>query len=356
MLDMGRNSEILKVAFVGWGRIAQNHLSAIRSLGVRAELVAIADPCPSARDDAHAKTGAPVFEKMTELLSSVRPDVVAVLTPSGLHPKLCIEAMRAGCHAISEKPMATTWTDGVDMVRCADEFGRRLFVVKQNRFNPTVVRLKRAMDAGRFGRVHLLSASVFWHRPQSYYDAAPWRGTSELDGGAISNQASHYVDLLQWIGGKVVDVQSIVATLGRAIEMEDTALVSLRYSSGALGQLSVSMLTYPANLEGSITVMGSHGTARIAGSALNRVEAWQFADSIDADAHVADASYEIQSVYGNGHGPYYGAVWDELQGIEASGSVASDGRDGLKSLAIIQAAYESHARAQRVSLSRFCIE
>ncbi len=347
---MDTSAQPLKVGFVGWGRIAQSHWAAVQALGPCAELAGVTDVCSVARASAAEQTGVATFDTLGRMMSSVNLDVVCVLTPSGTHPSLCMEAMRAGAHAICEKPMATRWSDGLAMADCAQKVGRRLFVVKQNRFNPTVMRLKRAANEGRFGRMHMLCANVFWQRPQSYYDAAAWRGTEALDGGAIANQASHYVDLLQWLGGGVSDVFSTNATIGREIEMEDTALLSMRFDSGALGQLCVSMLTYPVNLEGSITVMGSHGTARISGTALNKVEVWQFDDQATDDVSVSTNNYETKSVYGSGHGPYYRSVWDELQGLNGSHGLTPDAREGLKSLGIIQAAYLSNSSRKNVSI------
>src|SRR5690606_31003439 len=200
-----------------------------------------------------------------ELLRSTDADVVTLCTPSGLHPDQAIQVATAGRHVMTEKPMATRWTDGLRMVKACDEADVYLFVVKQNRRNATLQLLKRAMEKKRFGRIHMVTINVFWSRPQSYYESAKWRGTWEFDGGALMNQASHYVDLVDWLIGPVESVQAYVATLARNIQVEDTATVGIRWRSGALGSVNVTMLTYPRNLEGSITIIGEKGTVRVGG-------------------------------------------------------------------------------------------
>ena len=236
-----------------------------------------------------------------------------------------IDAAKVGLHVCTEKPMATRWSDGYDGVR--DEAGVHLFVVKQNRFNSTLQLVKRQLKAGRFGQLAMVAVNVFWQRPQSYYDQDAWRGTWEFDGGA-TNQASHYIDLLDWLVGPVESMSASIATLGRAIEVEDTAAMQLRWRNGALGTMVVTMLTYPKNLEGSITLLGETGTVRIGGQAVNQIEHWAFADESPDDKEVEQASYQTSSVYGFGHPPYYANVLDALQG---KSEPLCDGREGLKS-------------------------
>jgi UDP-N-acetyl-2-amino-2-deoxyglucuronate dehydrogenase len=233
------------------------------------------------------------------------------------------------------------------MVRSAERAGVRLFVVKQNRHNPTLQLLKRAVMAGRFGRIGLVTVNVFWSRPQSYYDSAPWRGTWALDGGAFMNQASHYVDMLDWLIGPVESVQAYTATLGRKIEAEDTGVLALRWRDGALGSLNVTMLTHPRNLEGSVTVLGERGTVRVGGVAVNRIEHWDFATPEPMDSDVELASYETSSVYGKGHLRYYDNV---IQTLRGEAGPETDGREGLRSLEILIATYLSARDGRRVTL------
>lgn len=337
----------VRFALVGCGRIAANHVESLRQHADRAELVDVCDSNPAALAAAVAATGARGHASLTELLAHSTADCVVLTTPSGLHPAQAIEAARAGRHVMTEKPMATRWKDGLAMVRACDEAGVRLFVVKQNRRNRTLQLLKRALEAHRFGRIYSVAVNVFWSRPQSYYDSATWRGTWEFDGGALMNQASHYVDLLDWLIGPVESVSAYTATLARRIEVEDTAVAALKWRNGALGTVNVTMLTYPKNLEGSITVLGEHGSVRIGGLAVNRIDHWEFATPHDMDTELDDANYQTTSVYGFGHPLYYDNVLKTLCG---EAEPETDGREGLKSLELLIALYLSARDGKRVNL------
>jgi UDP-N-acetyl-2-amino-2-deoxyglucuronate dehydrogenase len=337
----------VRFALAGCGRISGNHIDAIARHAGRAELVAVCDNRAAALEAAVARTGARGFGSLDALLAGSDADVIVLATPSGLHPLQAVDAARAGRHVLTEKPMATKWDEGMAMVRACREAGVKLFVVKQNRLNPTMQLLKGAIDGGRFGRVFLAAVNVFWTRPQSYYDDAPWRGRWDMDGGAFLNQASHYVDMVDWLVGPVDSVHAYTATLAREIEAEDTGVMSLRLRRGGLASINVTMLTHGKNFEGSITVLGEHGTVRIGGVAVNQIQHWEFADARPEDAAVRDASYAAPSVYGFGHPLYYANVIDTLRG-EAQAQV--DGYEGLRSLEVVIAAYRSARDGVRVGL------
>ena len=346
ILPTVRDREI-RIGVVGCGRISKNHFSAIAQFADDLQLVAVCDVDPEVLATHERQHGVPGYRSLEEMLSGEKLDLVVLATPSGLHPEQTITAARYKVSVVTEKPMATRWEDGLRMVRACDEAGVRLFVVKQNRRNPTLQLLRRALRDGRFGRIHLVQMSVFWTRPQSYYDQGNgWRGTWEFDGGAFMNQASHYIDLLQWMVGPVEAVQAMTSTT-RDIEAEDTGVLNIKWRSGALGSVSVTMLTYPRNLEGSITVLGETGTARIGGVAVNEVQAWEFADKRDYDDEVKAASYQTTSVYGFGHPMYYRNVVDSIRGDAIA---ETDGRAGLKSLELLVAAYRSARDGRTVSL------
>jgi len=258
-----------------------------------------------------------------------------------------ITAARAGRHVLSEKPMATKFEEGQAMVRACRDAGVRLFVVKQNRLNATVQLVKKALDEGRFGRICMSTVNVFWTRPQSYYDSAAWRGTWEFDGGAFMNQASHYVDLLDWICGPVESVMAYTGTLARDIEVEDTGVAALKWRNGAMGSINVTMLTHPKNFEGSITILGEKGTVRVGGVAVNEISHWEFDAPHEMDAEIAEASYQTTSVYGFGHPLYYDNVINTLRG---EAEAETDGREGLKSLELLIAMYMSARDGKRVNL------
>ena len=222
-----------RVVLVGCGRISERHFDAIADRP-ELQLVAVADEVADRARTAGERLGIPAFTSYAAMLAETEAEVAVICTPSGLHPRHGIMAAERGLHVVVEKPMATRLEEADALVRACDEHGVHLFVVKQNRLNPGIQLLKRALDRGRFGRVFLANTTVRWNRPQSYYDTAPWRGTWEFDGGALMNQASHYVDMIQWLVGPVESVSAKTATLARRIESEDTGVALLRFRNGAL--------------------------------------------------------------------------------------------------------------------------
>jgi UDP-N-acetyl-2-amino-2-deoxyglucuronate dehydrogenase len=337
----------LRFALVGCGRISAHHIEALARHRERAEWVAVCDTDPAALAQAVQATGAPGYPTLAALLAASDADVIVLATPSGLHPQQAIICAQSGRHVLSEKPMATKWGEGLAMVRACRDAGVKLFVVKQNRLNATLQLLKRAIDGRRFGHIHMVTVNVFWTRPQSYYDAARWRGRWDLDGGAFMNQASHYVDMVDWLVGPVDNVHAYTATQLRDIEAEDSGVMSLRLRSGGLASINVTMLTHAKNLEGSITVLGERGTVRVGGLAVNRIDHWEFDEALPEDAQVHTAATTPSSVYGFGHPLYYANVIDTLRG-EAHAEV--DGYEGLRSLEVIIAAYRSARDGVRVGL------
>ena len=335
------------MAIVGCGRISKNHFNSIEKHGAEIELAAICDVDPIVLAEHAKQHGVPAYRDMEDMLQQEQIDLVALCTPSGIHPSQTVIAAKHGVHVMTEKPMATRWNDGVRMVRACDEARVRLFVVKQNRHNTTLQLLKRAISEKRFGKIHMVHLNVFWTRPQSYYDQGNgWRGTWEFDGGAFMNQASHYVDLLDWLIGPVEKIQAMMSTT-RDIEVEDTGVLNVKWRNGALGSMSVTMLTYPKNLEGSITILGEKGTVRIGGVAVNEIQLWDFEESRDYDQQIQTASYDTTSVYGFGHPLYYKNVIDVLRG---NAEPETDGREGLKSLEVLIAAYLAARDGKTISL------
>jgi UDP-N-acetyl-2-amino-2-deoxyglucuronate dehydrogenase len=337
----------IRFALVGCGRIADKHFEALEAHAERAELVAVCDTDQSALARAVARTRAKGFAALGEVLAGSNADVIVLATPSGIHAAQTIQAAEAGRHVVTEKPMATRWHDGKAMVAACDRADVALFVVKQNRQNATVQLLRQAIAARRFGRIYMVSVNVFWSRPQGYYDSAPWRGTWEYDGGAFMNQASHYVDLLDWLIGPVESVHAFTATLARHIEVEDTGVASVRWRSGALGSVSVTMLVHDKNFEGSLTVIGEKGTVRLGGVAVNEIQHWQFAEPAPEDAGIRAASYATASVYGHGHPLYYDNV---IRALRGEAKAETDGREGLRSLELLIGMYLSARDGKTVGL------
>jgi UDP-N-acetyl-2-amino-2-deoxyglucuronate dehydrogenase len=243
--------------------------------------------------------------------------------------------------------MGTNYKDAKELIDTCDREGVQLHVVHQNRLNTTIDTLKKAVDKGRFGKIYSVQVNVFWTRPQEYYDAAKWRGTWEFDGGCFMNQASHYVDLIDYLVGDVESVMCYTSTMERKIEAEDTGVAAFKFRNGALGTLNVTMLTYPKNLEGSFTILGEKGTVRIGGVAVNKVEEWNFDSYDDDDKLVQEASYDTASVYGFGHTGYYSNV---IEALQTGNRPPVCGRQGLKSLELILALYKSSRENKRVPL------
>lgn len=337
----------IRFALVGCGRIAKNHFSALREHANEARLVAVCDIDSKALDSAVQETEAEPYQNLTQLLAKTDADVIVLTTPSGLHSVQAIEVAATARHVMTEKPMANDWYAGIKMVRACDDAGVHLFVVKQNRYNSTLQLLKRAIQQNRFGSIYLVNINVFWTRSQEYYDSAAWRGTRTLDGGAFMNQASHYVDLLHWLIGPVESIHAYVATLARKIEVEDTGVLNVKWRSGTLGSLNVTMLTCSKNLEGSITILGEKGSVRIGGVAVNEIQHWDFAKPHEDDLRVEQLGYQADSVYGFGHSPYYNNV---IQVLRGEATPETDGDEGLKSLEILIAAYRSAHSGQAVTL------
>ncbi|MGM0608825.1 MAG: Gfo/Idh/MocA family protein [Candidatus Muiribacteriota bacterium] len=336
----------IKLGLVGCGRISQKHFDAIKNIN-EFELNAVCDIKKERADKASQVTNAKVYYNYNEMISNEKIDCVVLCTPSGIHPEQGIEAAKRKINVISEKPMATNLKMADKLIKTCDENNVELFVIKQNRLNETVKKLKNAIIKGRFGKIYYISCNVFWTRPQEYYDMAKWRGTWEFDGGAFLNQASHYVDLVQWLGGPVESVMAFGGTLERKIETEDTGVAAVKFRNGAMCSINVTMLTYPKNLEGSITVIGEKGTAKIGGIALNQIQHWEFSDYDDEDKDVFLSNSNPDSVYGYGHTGYYKSVADTMLSKKETDV---DGREGRKSLELIMAIYKSIKEGKKISL------
>ncbi len=327
---------MLRIALIGCGRISKNHFEAIAAQP-DAQCIACCDIIENRAEEAANKYSIPIWTtSYDQMLSDLNIDLISICTPSGLHPQHGIQAARAGKHVLTEKPMACRLAEADKLIKACDEAGVKLFVVLQNRLNPSIQLVRRAFEQGRFGKIYMITSNVFWTRPQDYYDMAPWRGTWALDGGAFMNQASHYVDMVQWFGGPIEEVKSITATLARNIEAEDTGSAIIRFQNGAIGSINVTMLTYPKNLEGSITILGEKGTVRIGGTSMNKIEQWEFADKQPYDAEFDKYNTNPTSVYGFGHSGYYRNVIDSIQGKKEQ---TSNGLEGRKSLNFLEQIY-----------------
>lgn len=340
---------MLKIALMGCGRIAGRHSDLLGHGEVAgAELAAVCDVDMSKAKLIGEKFGVPYYQDIGDLLETENVDAVSILTESGNHARDSIRVASYGKHIIVEKPMALTLSDADEMIRECDKNGVRLFVVKQNRFNLPIRKLREALDAGRFGKLIMGTVRVRWCRPQAYYDQAKWRGTWLMDGGVLTNQASHHVDLLTWMMGDVESVFAKGMTALADIEAEDTAVVILKFKSGALGVIEATTATRPRDLEGSLSILGEYGSVEVGGFAVNEMRHWDFVDSTEED-NLVKSEYSVNppNVYGFGHHEYYGHVVDALS---FEGPNLVDGLEGRRSLEVINAIYESIETGKEVRL------
>lgn len=340
---------MLKFALVGCGRIAKRHAELLgHGRIVGAMLAGVCDTVVEKARRFGAEFNVPAFNDMNEMMESVQPNVAVILTESGLHAAHVIALAPYGRHIVVEKPMALTLEDADQMIRACDRHSVRLFVVKQNRFNVPVVKLREALEAGRFGKLVLGTVRVRWCRRQEYYNQDAWRGTWALDGGVLTNQASHHIDLLEWMMGDVQSVYAKATTALVDIETEDTAVVVLKFRSGALGVVEATTATRPRDLEGSLSILGEHGAVEIGGFAVNEIKAWQFERADPADAEVlAKFSINPPNVYGFGHQAYYDHVVDCILHEQPQ---LVDGFEGRRSLELISAIYESIETGREVQM------
>jgi UDP-N-acetyl-2-amino-2-deoxyglucuronate dehydrogenase len=338
----------INIGIVGCGKIATNHLNAIAELSKQFNLTALCDTHPETLARVSQHLNVPGYATLTNMLQAQpNVDVVTLCSPSGLHATQAIQIAKAAKHVITEKPMATRWEDGLTMVQTCDQAAVKLFVVKQVRYQPALQLLKQALKKQRFGRLYLINLNVFWTRPQQYYDQANWRGTWEFDGGAFMNQASHYVDLLHWLFGPIQSIQAMMSTLAIQMEAEDTGVLNIRWRSGALGSMNVTMLTYPKNLESSLTILGEKGSVKIGGISANQILHWEFHDVDEQDVQVEQLKQAPNLALHACHQHYYENVAKTLRGEAIADT---DGREGLRTLEILIAAYLSARDQKHVSL------
>lgn len=339
---------MLAFGLVGCGRIARKHAALLRDEIEGATLRAVCDQDPERAAAMGTEYGVPHYASIHAMMEAEEIGATSVLTPSGVHAQNVIELSRYGKPIVVEKPIALTLSDADRMVEACDKYGSKLFVVKQNRFNVPIQKLREAVEKGRFGKMVLGTVRVRWCRLQSYYDSSPWRGTWTHDGGVLANQASHHIDLLEWIMGDVESVFAKGSTALAKIEVEDTAVVVLRFRSGALGVIEATTATRPRDLEGSISILGERGSVEIGGYAANQLKTWNFEDETEDDTRVFERySTNPQNPHDYAHKAYYDHVVECILGNKHQ---LVDGIAGRKSLELITAIYESIETGREVKL------
>lgn len=339
----------LGIALIGCGQIARKHAHVVHNYLENAELVAFVDVSRERAEAFSKEYGAPAFSDIGSMMTEVgdRIGLVNVLTPSGVHCENVLELVRYGKPLVVEKPLALRLEDADRMIEACDRHGVKLFVVHQNRFNLPIVAARRALNQGRFGKLVLGTVRLRWKRDQAYYDSESWRGTWAYDGGVLMNQAAHHIDMLTWFMGSVETVRGMGATRLVHIECEDTAIASLRFSSGALGVLEATTACRPKDLEGSISILGEKGSVVIGGFFMNKLETWEFETREPGDEQIFEQFGGNPSGFAYNLGEY---MKDVVHSLRAKEAALVDGLEGRRSLELITALYESIETGEDVRL------
>ena len=334
------NSRKIRFAIIGCGRIAQRHAEHISNLG---QLVAVCDIKKERAIMLADKYSCNFYENIDNLLyHDTDCDVVSVCTPNGLHADHTIKALKAGKDVICEKPMAISSEDCKRMIKEAQRNNKSLFIVKQNRFNPPIIALKRVIDDGKLGKIINIQLNCFWNRNEQYYLNSDWKGKKSLDGGTLYTQFSHFIDLIFWLNGDIANVHAITKNLQHngLIEFEDTGVIALEFENGALGTINYTVNSYGKNMEGSITVFGQKGTVKIGGQYLNTLEYQYIQDYKITDVFESRPANDYGFYQGSmsNHDKVYENVIDVLLN---NGKIATNGEEGLKTVEIIEKIYNA---------------
>lgn len=341
----------LNYALIGCGRISPNHLVAAKNNHLH--ISALCDIRPEAMTksiELHDLKDVRVFEDYREMLDKESLDLVAIATESGNHAKIAIDCLLAGVNLVVEKPIALSLDEADEMIDLAREKGLVLCPCHQNRFNKSVVKIREALDQGRFGKLLHGAAHIRWNRGEDYYKQAPWRGTWLFDGGALMNQCIHNIDLLRWMMGD--DIQEVFAYTDQLmhpyIEAEDLGLAVIKFKNGSYGLVEGTTNVFPANLEETLYLFGSAGTVKAGGKSLNVIEEWRFADGIDDPEEVKAIYHERPpNIYGYGHTPLYADVIQSIMHVRDPLISAEAGRNAIE---LVLAIYKSSASGSPVRL------
>lgn len=329
----------IKFALVGCGRIANRHAEHIIEQG---ELIAVCDNVKEKADEFGEKYNANVFYSLDDMLANTNADVVTICTPNGLHAEQSIKSLQAGFNVLCEKPLAIDVQDCGEMLKAAEKSNKRLYAIKQNRFNPPVAAVKDAIESGKLGKIYSIQLSCFWNRNEEYYKNS-WKGTKELDGGTLYTQFSHFIDLLYWLVGDIKEAKSYFSNFAHqgVIEFEDTGVVIVKFYNGAIGTINYTVNSFEKNMEGSLTIFGEKGTVKIGGQYLNELEYQNIKD------------FKIENLpegnKPNNYGSYFGSMSNHdkiyknlIEVLTTGASIATSGFEGLKTVEIIDRIYNAN--------------
>lgn len=344
----------MKYALIGCGRIATNHIKA--ALENKLEIAAVCDVVPERMEELLAKHGLEQdtaikrFTDYQKMVTEIKPELAAIATESGIHAEMALHCIDKGVNLIIEKPMAMSIADADAIIALADQNNVKVSACHQNRFNLSIQEMRRALEAGRFGKLSHGSIHVRWNRNQDYYTQAPWRGTWAQDGGALMNQCIHGIDLLRWmLGDEVEEVYAQTAQqFHHYLECEDIGMAVVKFKNGAVATIEGTTNVFPKNLEETLYLFGETGTVKIGGKSCNAIDVWQFADEQAHDADIQKGFYEeVENVYGNGHTCVYA---DMIHAITENRSPYIDARAGKRALEMVLAIYKSAAEGRPVKL------
>jgi len=337
----------LNFAFIGCSSIARKHAVSLERIP-EANLVAVCDLDKNkAQEFASSYQGVSAYQDYRAMLEENPVDVVSVLTPSGCHAENILQVAPYQKHIVVEKPIALKLDDADAVINACDQNRIKLFVVQQNRFNLPIIKLREALQNQRFGKLCLGTVRVRWCRRQQYYDQSPWRGTWAMDGGALTNQASHHIDMLSWMMGPVESVMAKTGTFLADIEAEDTGLAILKFANGALGVIEATTATRPQDLEGSLSIMGEKGSVEVGGFFMNELKTWNFEDSTSTEEEELEDHRKNPDLFAWNHTEY---LKDVITSIKEDTRGVVDGLEGRKSLELINALYESAETGKEIFL------
>ncbi len=351
ILNLKKRGKEMKYALIGCGRISPNHIGA--AINNNLEIVGICDLIPQKMKE--KKELFPVIKDVNEytdykeMISKEKPDLVAIATESGEHAKIAIDCLNLGVNVIIEKPIALSIEDANKIIELSKEKNLKVCACHQNRFNKAIQKIRQNLESGSFGKLYYGTAHILWNRNKGYYDQAPWRGTWAQDGGTLMNQCIHNIDLLRWMMGNDIDeVYAYTDNLDHPyIEAEDTGLALIKFKNGTYGILEGTSNVYPKNLEETLYVFGSKGTAKAGGSSVNKIEVWRFEDGEDEEKVKSEFSEEHKNVYGLGHTPLYK---DMIEAIVEDRSPYVDAEAGKRALELVLAIYLSASTHKPVKL------
>lgn len=343
----------MKYALIGCGRIATNHMKA--AINNDLEIAAVCDVIPDKMEELLEKHGLrnessiKRYEDYKKMIAEIKPELISIATESGIHAEIALYCIEKGVNLIIEKPMAMSIEDADKIIRLSEEKGVKVSACHQNRFNVAVQQLRKAVEAGRFGKLSHGSIHVRWNRNESYYTQAPWRGTWAQDGGALMNQCIHGIDLLRWMMGD--EIEEIYGATRQQfhdyLEAEDVGMAVVKFKNGAIGTIEGTTNVYPKNLEETLYIFGENGTVKIGGTSTNNIDVWDFADETEADSKNKGLKEETSNVYGNGHTSLFA---DVIEAIENDRKPYIDAVAGRNALEVVLSIYKSQKTGRPVEL------